>query len=155
MQVSISLDVKSVVELDKRVEEGGWSSRSSLVQHLLAQGSEHGCESCEAMSILSKSPRFSLPYGHNFPISIDEAKLIVDQLSSYGNSTTRSRERVILEIVREVTIASDQGFAELAKVLNDLTSAGMDKSDAEDRIERMVVEGKLLRPRGYDSLMVA
>ena len=40
-------------------------------------------------------------------------------------------------------------------MLNDLDRNGLSRSDAEDLIERMVTEGKLLRPRGYDTLMVA
>ena len=57
--------------------------------------------------------------------------------------------------MRDLASSSDQGIADLNEVLNDLDRNGLSRSDAEDLIERMVTEGKLLRPRGYDTLMVA
>ena len=76
-------------------------------------------------------------------------------LQTGKKTTVRSKERTILDTVRDLAANSDQGIADLNAVLTELDRNGLSRSDAEDLIERMVTEGKLLRPRGYDTLMVA
>jgi replicative DNA helicase Mcm len=76
-------------------------------------------------------------------------------LQTGKKTTARSKERTILDTTRDLAASSDQGIADLNAVLNELDRHGLSRADAEDLIERMVTEGKLLRPRGYDTLMVA
>ena len=76
-------------------------------------------------------------------------------LQTGKKTTVRSKERTILDTVRDLAANSDQGIADLNAVLTELDRNGLSRSDAEDLIERMVTEGKLLRPRGYETLMVA
>jgi replicative DNA helicase Mcm len=76
-------------------------------------------------------------------------------LQTGKKTNVRSKERTILDTTRDLAASSDQGIADLNAVLNELDRHGLSRADAEDLIERMVTEGKLLRPRGYDTLMVA
>lgn len=79
----------------------------------------------------------------------------VTTLQTGKKGTARSKERRILDTVRDLTASSNQGHADLNEVLNELDRNGLSRSEAEDLIERMVTGGALLRPRGYDTLMVA
>jgi DNA replicative helicase MCM subunit Mcm2 (Cdc46/Mcm family) len=68
-------------------------------------------------------------------------------------TTARTKEKIIRDAIE--SCADANGVADRNEVLTEIVRNGMQSSEAEDLIDKMVQQGGLLRPRGYDTLMVA
>ena len=82
--------------------------------------------------------------GGNF----DETTLVTGKKGS-----VRNREKAILEIVAALA-ANNGGIAQLLDVFNEAERYDIDRSTAEDVIEKLVQHGRMLRPSGYETLQV-
>ena len=72
-------------------------------------------------------------------------------LQSGKKATARNRERVILDIVKR--IYSETG--DIVSLMDVLTEAGrleISRDVAQDIIDNLCTDGRLMRPRGYDTL---
>ena len=163
VQVSLSLDSDLISALDDRIESEDWDSRSQLIQTLIRRGLESECQSCETLRILVNSEAFDLPEGLQIPLDVKTVKSYIDNhepfdetiLQTGKQSSVRSKERIILDKIREIALNDRGGIVDLNTVLNELTNGGFSTETAMEMIDRMVMEGKLLHPRGRNSLMVA
>ena len=72
-------------------------------------------------------------------------------LQSGKKASARNRERVILEIVKRVYSETGEIVA-LTDVLTEAGRAEISKDVAQDIIDLLVTDGRLIRPRGYDTL---
>ena len=72
-------------------------------------------------------------------------------LQSGKKATTRNRERSILEIVRRL-FAETGNIVNLADVLTEAGRIDINRDAAEDIIEALCRDGRLMRPGGYDTL---
>ena len=82
--------------------------------------------------------------GGNF----DETTLVTGKKGS-----VRNREKAILEIVAALA-ANNGGIAQLLDVFNEAERYDINRSTAEDVIEKLVQHGRMLRPSGYETLQV-
>jgi len=78
----------------------------------------------------------------------DETTLVTGK-----KTTARTKEKIIRDAIE--SCADANGVADRNEVLTEIVRNGMQSSEAEDLIDKMVQQGGLLRPRGYDTLMVA
>ena len=78
----------------------------------------------------------------------DETTLVTGK-----KTTTRTKEKIIRDAI--ATCADANGVADRNAVLTEIGRQGIEAGQAEDLLEKMVQSGELLRPRGYDTLMVA
>ena len=72
-------------------------------------------------------------------------------MQSGKKATARNRERVILDIVKR--IYSETG--DIVPLMDVLTEAGrleISRDVAQDIIDNLCTDGRLMRPRGYDTL---
>ena len=83
--------------------------------------------------------------GGNF----DETTLVTGKKGS-----VRNREKAIMEIVASLA-ANNGGVAQLLDVFNEAERYEIDRSTAEDVIEKLCQHGRMLRPSGYDTLQIA
>lgn len=69
-------------------------------------------------------------------------------------ATARNSERILLDIIGDLQAASTDNIkvANLIDIFNEAQSHNIDRSKVEDMIEKMIREGRLMRPRGYDSI---
>ena len=69
-------------------------------------------------------------------------------------ATARNSERILLDIIGDLQAASTDNIkvANLIDIFNEAQSNNIDRSKVEDMIEKMIREGRLMRPRGYDSI---
>ena len=72
-------------------------------------------------------------------------------LQSGKKATARNRERTILEIVRRI-YAETGDIVALADVLTEAGRLEITRDAAEDIIEALIRDGRLMRPRGYETL---
>lgn len=72
-------------------------------------------------------------------------------LQSGKKATARNRERTILEIVRRI-FAETGDIVALADVLTEAGRMDISRDVAEDIIEALCRDGRLMRPGGYDTL---
>jgi replicative DNA helicase Mcm len=68
--------------------------------------------------------------------------------------TVRNREKAIMEIVASLS-ANNGGVAQILDVFNEAERYDIDRSTAEDVIEKLCQHGRMLRPSGYDTLQIA
>ncbi len=69
-------------------------------------------------------------------------------------ATARNSERILLDIIADLQAASTDNIkvANIIDIFNEAQSHNIDRSKVEDMIEKMIREGRLMRPRGYDSI---
>ena len=83
--------------------------------------------------------------GGNF----DETTLVTGK-----KGTVRNREKAIMEIVAALA-ANGGGVAQLLDVFNEAERYDIDRTTAEDVIDKLCQHGRMLRPSGYDTLQIA
>ncbi len=83
--------------------------------------------------------------GGNF----DETTLVTGK-----KGTVRNREKTIMEIVAALA-ANGGGVAQLLDVFNEAERYDIDRTTAEDVIDKLCQHGRMLRPSGYDTLQIA
>ena len=72
-------------------------------------------------------------------------------LQSGKKATARNRERIILEIVRKIH-AETGGVVPLNDVLTEAGRSDINRDSAEDLIDLLCRDGRLMRPSGYETL---
>ena len=76
-------------------------------------------------------------------------------MESGKKPTTRNREQSILEIIEKFAIDGGTGFANLNEVFLEANRLNIDKSQAEEIIDKLVSGGRLYRPSGYETIGLA
>ena len=92
---------------------------------------------------LTKTWRYDL-MGENF----DETAIAANQ-----KGKARHAERSILDIVGRLS-ANGDGVAQLVDVLNEAERLDISREKAEEVIEKLNQNGRLMRPTGYDTLQI-
>lgn len=69
-------------------------------------------------------------------------------------ATARNSERILLDIIGDLQAASTDNLkvANLIDIFNEAQNNNIDRNKVEDMIEKMIREGRLMRPRGYDTI---
>ena len=69
-------------------------------------------------------------------------------------ATARNSERILLDIIGDLQAASTDNIkvANIIDIFNEAQNHNIDRNKVEDMIEKMIREGRLMRPRGYDSI---
>ena len=76
-------------------------------------------------------------------------------LHSGKKAKLRNREQIIVLAVSNLSAASGNGFADLSEVLNEAQRYEISGDIAEKIIDKMVGQGRLYRPKGYNTLAVS
>ena len=92
---------------------------------------------------LTKTWRYDL-MGENF----DETAIASNQ-----KGKARHAERTILDIVERLS-ENGEGFAQLVDVLNEAERLDISRDKAEEVIDKLNQNGRLMRPTGYDTLQI-
>jgi len=100
-------------------------------------------EDAERAVRLTKTWRYDL-MGENY----DETAIASNQ-----KGKSRHAERSILDIVERLS-ANGDGFAQLIDVLNEAERLEISREKAEEVIEKLNQNGRLMRPTGYDTLQI-
>ena len=87
-------------------------------------------------------------YNTFMPIVIKE---IGNKIQSGKKATARNRERTILEIVRRLHIETGE-IVSLNDVLTEAGRGDISRDVAEDLIDALCRDGRLMRPGGYETL---
>ncbi|MEL0100666.1 MAG: hypothetical protein VW862_03065, partial [Euryarchaeota archaeon] len=90
---------------------------------------------------ITKTWRYEL-MGENF----DETTI-----QSGKKATARNRERVVLEIVKRIYLETGE-IVDINDVFTESGRMDIPRDVAEDLIEHLIRDGRLMRPRGYDTL---
>ena len=150
-QVSVGLSSDLIDMIEDVVEKGEYRSRSHFIETLIRQNIEDECIPCK---INDKLRHHGINTNYiQFPITMSEAdELIENQKTRRGG--VRNREKLIMEIVAELATING-GIAQLQDVFNEAERYDLDRSTAEDVIERLCQHGRMLRPSGYDTLQIS
>ena len=63
-------------------------------------------------------------------------------------------ERSIFDVVKILSLESEKGWAQLIDVLNEAEQIGIPREKAEEVIDALNQNGRLMRPSGYDTLCI-
>ena len=74
-------------------------------------------------------------------------------IASNQKGKARHAERSILDIVGRLS-ANGEGFAQLVDVLNEAERLDISRDKAEEVIDKLNQNGRLMRPTGYDTLQI-
>jgi len=147
-QVSVGLSSDLIDMIEDVVEKGEYRSRSHFIETLIRQNIEDECIPCK---INDKLRHHGINTNYiEFPITMSEADELIEQ-KKHRRGSVRNREKAILEIVASLA-ANNGGIAQLLDVFNEAERYDIDRSTAEDVIEKLVQHGRMLRPSGYETL---
>ena len=74
-------------------------------------------------------------------------------IASNQKGKARHAERTILDIVERLS-ANGEGFAQLIDVFNEAERLDIPRQKAEEVIDKLNQNGRLMRPTGYDTLQI-
>ena len=74
-------------------------------------------------------------------------------IASNQKGKARHAERSILDIVERLS-ANGDGFAQLIDVFNEAERLDISRQKAEEVIDKLNQNGRLMRPTGYDTLQI-
>ena len=74
-------------------------------------------------------------------------------IASNQKGKARHAERSILDIVERLA-ANGEGFAQLIDVFNEAERLDIPRQKAEEVIDKLNQNGRLMRPTGYDTLQI-
>ena len=148
-QVSVGLSADLISILDEKITEGEFPSRSALVEQLIRESIQERCLQCEIIGKLNAkgvSARTS-----DLPKTMDEADELIHWHKNRLN--VRNQEKVLIDIVS--VLQNDSGTAaSLIDVFTEGERRNIPRSKAEDIIDKLCRDGRMMRPSGYDSLMI-
>ena len=72
-------------------------------------------------------------------------------IQSGKKATARNRERVVLEIVKRIYLETGE-IVDINDVFTESGRMDIPRDVAEDLIEHLIRDGRLMRPRGWDTL---
>tara|TARA_B110000008_G_scaffold209341_1_gene208155 strand:- start:548 stop:1036 length:489 start_codon:yes stop_codon:yes gene_type:complete len=157
-QISVGLTFELIQLIEKKMEEGNYKSRSALIEEVLRQNLDNECIQCKATKKLVDKDM--LPIELEFPFTEEEVdKYILDfeEISIVSNAKkggARHGERTILDIIDRFQKHEDKGYAQLLDVINEAERENIPRSKAEEIIEKLNQNGRLMRPNGYDTLLI-
>jgi Arc/MetJ-type ribon-helix-helix transcriptional regulator len=149
-QLSIGLSSDLIDMIEKAVEDGGYSSRSQFVEDIIRENIHERCITCEIHRLLSKNG-IDVRY-IEMPKTLDEANDYVEE-QKRTNGKARHAERTILDIIDRFQ-KNEGGVAQLLDVINEAERENIPRSKAEEIIEKLNQNGRLMRPNGYDTLQI-
>ena len=146
LSVGLSSDLIDMIE-EKTKEEG--ISRSRFIERIIRENIDERCIQC---SIEEKLREHNIDTRYiEFPISMEEADELIEEEVNRPKSKRRDRERSILEIVRRI-FSETGATVNLADVLTEAGRLDINRDAAEDIIEVLCRDGRLMRPGGYETL---
>ena len=118
-------------------------SRLSEASARIRLSQDANLEDAERAILLTKTWRHDL-MGEHF----DETTM-----QSGKKGTVRNQERIILDLVS--TLQNESGsFANLLEVLTEAERNDINRGKAEDIIDKLCLDGRMMRPSGYETLQV-
>tara|TARA_B100001250_G_scaffold409920_1_gene435252 strand:+ start:5550 stop:7676 length:2127 start_codon:yes stop_codon:yes gene_type:complete len=80
----------------------------------------------------------------------------VTAIHSGKKASARNNERTLLEIIGDLQSRSTENMkiANLIDIFNEAQNHNIDRNKVEDMIEKLVKEGRLIRPRGYETIQL-
>ena len=153
-QVSIGLSNDIIVQLDKKVASGNYSSRSSLVEDLIRQNITDMCPQCDATKKLIQSKHFHIDL--TYPLTMDAVNDYIETEEHYrlkrriGNRNIK----IVLEKVRNLQNQESRKFpyANKLEVLKQCEKHEISEELFNQIVERLVREGRLMFVRGPETL---
>ena len=144
-QVSIGLSSDLIDIIEKAVDNSNHTSRSAFLEDLIRENIQDRCIRCEIHDILvHHNLRERLP---------DTMQLAQELIQNRATVGTREQEKVLIEVVTLIQNQSGQA-ADLMDVLMEAQRLGISRERAEDIVDKMCREGRMIRPAGYTSLQV-
>ena len=159
-QISVGLTFELIQLIEKKMEEGNYNSRSALIEEVLRQNLDDDCIQCRATKKLIEKDMINIPVELGFPFTEEEVdKYILDfeEISIVPNvkkGGARHEERTILDIIDGLQRHGGKGYAQLLDVINEAERENIPRSKAEEIIEKLNQNGRLMRPNGYDTLQI-
>jgi Arc/MetJ-type ribon-helix-helix transcriptional regulator len=158
-QISVGLTFELIQLIEKKMEEGNYSSRSALIEEILRQNIDDECIQCRATKKLIKKDMINIPVELGFPFTEEDAEKYILNNEAVLIETTIKRgryhgERTILDIIDRFQKHEDKGYAQLLDVIQEAERENIPRSKAEEIIEKLNQTGRLMRPHGYDTLLV-
>lgn len=148
-QVSVGLSADLISILDTKITEGEFPSRSALVEKLIRESIQERCLQCEIIEKLNAEGVTT--WTSNLPKTMDEANEMIHWHKN--RLKRRNQEKVLIDIVS--VLQNDTGAAaSLIDVLTEGERRDIPRSKAEDIIDKLCRDGRMMRTSGYDSLMV-
>lgn len=158
-QISVGLTFELIQLIEKKMEEGNYQSRSALIEEVLRQNLDDECIQCKATKKLVDKRLLDIPIELGYPFTDEMAeKYILDHekvelaINEY-RTARRQAERDILDIVERLSASSEKGWAQLIDVLNEAERINIPREKAEEAIDKLNQNGRLMRPTGYDTLI--
>jgi len=149
-QLSISLSSDLIDLIEKAVDESEHTSRSAFLEDLIRENIHSRCLRCEINDRLVKHHLRS-----ELPPTMDEALKLIEE-SEFRKSQMpiiRTQEKVILEIVSQ--IQNQVGtYANLLDVITEAERKEIPRTKAEDIIDKLCRDGRMMRPGGYETVQV-
>ena len=145
LSVGLSSDLIDMIE-EKTKAEG--ISRSRFIERLIRENIDDRCIQCTIEEKL-RSNNIDTRY-IPFPISMEEAEELIEEKKNRP-TMRRNQERTLLEIVRRI-FTETGATVNLADVLIEAGRLDINRDTAEDIIEALCRDGRLMRPGGYDTL---
>ena len=147
-QISVGLSSDLIDMIEEKTKTEG-ISRSRFIERIIRENIDERCNQC---SIEEKLRKYNVDTRHiEFPISMEEADELIEEEVNRPRTMRRHRERSILEIVRRIFIET-AAIVNLADVLTEAERLDIGQDTAEDIIEALCADGRLMRPGGYDTL---
>ena len=144
--ISIGMTFELLQMLDERVESEGLKSRSQLVEQILRENIHAECNRCKKVTKLANEGMIDLP------LEIDGSEEDLDHYISEVKAR-RKAMYMILDIVESLSNNAN-GYAMLSDILDEAENQGMSRELAELEIERFNMNGRLMRPTGYDTVQL-
>ena len=132
-QDSVAITARALEALARLSEA---SARIRLSEHATIEDAQRAVR-------LTKTWRYDL-MGENY----DETAIASNQ-----KGKARHAERSILDIVERLS-ANGDGFAQLVDVFNEAERLDISRQKAEEVIDKLNQNGRLMRPTGYDTLQI-
>jgi len=159
-QISVGLTFELIQLIEKKMEEGNYQSRSALIEEVLRQNLDDECIQCKATKKLVDKRLLHIPIELGYPFTDEMAeKYILDYerieiaVDKYRKERKHA-ERSIFDVVKILSLESEKGWAQLIDVLNEAEQIGIPREKAEEVIDALNQNGRLMRPSGYDTLCI-
>ena len=155
-QVSVGLSSDLIDTIEKVIEERGYASRSQFFEEIIRENIFDRCGNCEIHRVLMDNG-IVMRY-EDMPKTLDEANEIIEAENEMRKIriALRNRERMLMEIISTLQNKSTNQV-KVANVLDVYTEAEkfkISRTKAEDIIEKLVRNGDIMRPSGYDSVQI-
>lgn len=152
--ISFSVSVELYDKIDELAETSQFNSRTKFLENLVNKAILDECPNCKSVLEYLEGQELKPEYLNVFDL---------DEVREYNKSnpiryytSSRNSEKVLLNIIKTLQDASKDNTkaAHLIDILNEAQSHNIDRNMVEDMIQKMIREGRLMRPNGYEYIQV-